>query len=91
MKITCQYLAKGKDSPDAITFSDAGFDLPPGMAAPVIGDCIMIPTAYPEKDKYKKCTVVSRRFAVNTDGTVQDEIVLVVVDSEERAETYFRD
>lgn len=91
MKITCQYLAPGASKPDAITFSDAGFDVPTGMPIPSIDDCIMIPMSHPNKDKYKKCTVLSRRFAVNTDGTVQDEVILVVSDTPESPQTTFRD
>ncbi len=94
MKVTFHYLKPGANIPEAVTFSDAGFDFK-DKPIPNIGDHVVLP--YIDKQGRSNFTmkkVISRRFWVNNDQAndeVQDEVTMVVTDPDTGPETDFAD
>jgi len=94
MIVIFQYLKPGASAPEAITFSDTGYDFG-DKQIPSIGDYVVLPFKDENgKDNFTMKKVISRRFWV--DGPlgphpVQDEITMVVTDSDDAPESFFQD
>lgn len=87
MNVIFQYLKPGAEAPESLTFPDIGFDFT-DKPVPAVGDHIVLPyTKDDGKRGFSMKKVIFRRFFVNQDGSVQDDVTLVVTDADNGHET----